>query len=295
MTQEHAPCPTCGYPLPEAPCQLCEGTIRSVDGLSTMQPGRRFFVAEILEGFTSMFTASLLLMTKKEFMGKLGLAIFVNLVIACLVAALGIWGLYGVFSDLFAASEGPVEGFWAGLLEGVKTYGSFAIATVLTFVSAWFLFPALIEAGMGPFLDPLANATEQMLAGESMEPVEIGLWRGLMAGINAAAQILVLQIFLLVPVLILGLIPLIGPFFLVIGVILSAYLNSIIWFEIPAMRRGYGMKYRKRIVRKNWGRALGFGLAFNLGMLVPVFNFLFLGPAAAVAVSLLYLRFEKRV
>ena len=48
-------------------------------------------------------------------------------------------------------------------------------------------------------------------------------------------------------------------------------------------------------MRKNWARALGFGLAFNVGMLVPFFNILFLGPATAVAVSLLYFRFEKKV
>ena len=53
------------------------------------------------------------------------------------------------------------------------------------------------------------------------------------------------------------------------------------------------MRYRRRIVRRNWPRALGFGLAFNLGMLIPVFNFLLLGPATAVAVSTLYFRFEK--
>ena len=37
------------------------------------------------------------------------------------------------------------------------------------------------------------------------------------------------------------------------------------------------------------------GLAFNLAMLVPFFNALFIGPATAVAVSLLYFRFEKQV
>ena len=90
-----------------------------------------------------------------------------------------------------------------------------------------------------------------------------------------------------------ALIPIVGWFFVVFGILFSAYLNALVWFEIPVLRRGYGWKYRRQIVKKNWARALGFGLAFNLGLLVPFFNFLFIGPATAVASSALYFRFDK--
>ena len=126
-------------------------------------------------------------------------------------------------------------------------------------------------------------------------PVEIGIWRGLVAGLNAAAQVLLIQIFILVPVLILGLLPGINVVVIPLGIAISAYLNAIVWFEIPVLRRGYGMRYRRRVVKRNWARALGLGLAFNAGLLVPFFNILFLAPATAVAVSALYFRFEKRV
>jgi uncharacterized protein involved in cysteine biosynthesis len=79
----------------------------------------------------------------------------------------------------------------------------------------------------------------------------------------------------------------------VVAFLLAAYLNALVWFDIPVSRRGLGMAYRRKIIKKNWARALGFGLGFQLGLFVPFFNLLFLTPATAVAVSELYFKFEK--
>jgi CysZ protein len=287
MTHHIPPCPTCGYPPTDATCTQCSGKIVAVDGVTTIQAGNRFFAAELLEGFMSLFHATLLLMTKKEFMGKLGLACFVNFVFVTAFAGgtfYGFWALLHALLDDYIPS-----GWWAGSAV-VAT-----IAIILAMVATWFLAPTLIQAGLTPFLDPIANATERMLGGEGMKPVEIGMWRSLLAGLNAASQILVIQIFILVPVLLLGMVPVVNLVAVPLGIAVSAFLNAVVWFEIPVLRRGYGMTYRRRLLRKNWARALGFGLAFNVGMLVPFFNILFLGPATAVAVSMLYFRFDKRV
>ena len=73
----------------------------------------------------------------------------------------------------------------------------------------------------------------------------------------------------------------------------GAAFAATVWFEIPFARRGYGLRHRLRVLRRNWARALGFGFAFQVGMCVPVFNFTLLGPAAAVGVTMLYFHFEK--
>ena len=283
MTQFLPPCPTCGYPEQDGSCGQCDGKIVAVNGVTEVQPGNRFFLIELIEGFVSLFHASLLLMTKKDYMGKLGMAILLNLILVTSFAT-GIWyGCYALVNHLVSDYE------W---LQG---WGSATIAILLSLLATWFLAASLIQVGMTPFLDPIANATERMLAGEKMKPVEIGIWRGLVAGLNAAAQVLLIQIFILVPVLILGLVPGINVIVIPLGIAISAYLNAVVWFEIPVLRRGYGMRYRRRVIRRNWARALGLGLAFNAGLLVPFFNILFLAPATAVAVSALYFRFEKRV
>ena len=283
MTEFLPPCPTCGYPETGGSCGQCDGKFVAIDGVTPVQAGNRFFLVEIIEGFASLFHASLLLMTKKTYMGKLSLAVIINLV---LVTSFAIGIYYGFHSLVTHLLEGYS---W---LEG---WGSATIAILLSLLATWFLAASLIQVGMTPFLDPIANSTERMLAGDKMKPVEIGIWRGLIAGLNAAAQVLLIQIFILLPVLILGLVPGINLLVIPVGVAISAYLNAVVWFEIPVLRRSYGMRYRWRVVRKNWARALGLGLAFNAGLLVPFFNILFLAPATAVAVSTLYFRFEKRV
>lgn len=283
MTQFLPPCPTCGYPLTDGSCEMCDGKIVAIDGVTPVQAGNRFFLIEIFEGFVSLFHASLLLMTKKEYMGKLGLATLLNLVLVT-AFAVGIW--YGFYSLVDYLIED---------LTWLPSGTSATAGVVLALLATWFLAASLIQIGMTPFLDPIANATERMLAGPKMKPVEIGIWRGLVAGLNAASQILLIQIFILVPVLILSLVPVVNLVVIPVGIAISAYLNAVVWFEIPVLRRGYGMRYRRRVIRRNWARALGFGLAFNAGMLVPFFNILFLAPATAVAVTSLYFRFDKQV
>jgi CysZ protein len=278
------PCAICGYPLEGSSCDHCEGKMAVVDGVGPNKVGTRFFVADLIDGFLSLFQASLLLMTKKEYMGKLTVAVLVNLVLV-IVFFVGL--LYGSYS-MISAME------WSWAWDWIETAAQ-VLVWPLALIAAWFLAPTLINAGMTPFLDPIANATEMMLAGEKMKPVEIGMWRGLMAGLNAASQVLVLQVLVLIPVMLLAFIPVVGWGFVLLGVVYSAYLNALVWFEIPVLRRGYGWKYRRKLIRRNWARALGFGLAFNIGLLVPFFNFLFIGPATAVAVSKLYFRFDKNV
>jgi uncharacterized protein involved in cysteine biosynthesis len=273
-------CPTCGYPVDPEECDRCNGKIVPVDGLTTIQPGRRFFAFELMEGFFSLFQASLLLMTKKEFMGRLGVALLVNFALVVLFGMGVFWGFHALVSHY---------------LDDSGTAATLT-AVALALVATWFLAPTVISVGLTPFLEPIADATERMLAGEKMKPVQLGVWRNLVAGLNAASQILLVQVCILVPVFLIAFfLPVISWPFVVVAVVISAYVNAISWFEIPVLRRGYGMRYRRQIVRRNWPRTLGFGLAFYVGMLVPFFNILFIGPASAVAVSTLYFRFDKSI
>ena len=282
MSNLAPPCLTCGYPQETESCEQCLGQLLAAEGATPTTPGRGFFMKDLAEGFFSLFHASLQLMTRKEFIGKLTLAVFVNVVLFSIFVLGILWAMY----SLLGSVTWPFG--WLETTAEILLWPLSALAT-------WFLAPPLINAGMTPFLDPIANATEKMVAGPQMKPVEIGIWRGILAGANAAAQVLVLQVFVLVPVMILSLIPVVGIVFLVFGILFSAYLNGLVWLEIPVLRRGYGWSYRRLITRHNWARSLGLGLAFNLGMLAPVFNLFFLGPATAVAVSTLYFRFGKAV
>ena len=280
MTQPAAPCPACGYPLEEDTCKWCTGSVQAMNNKDQIEPGPGFFLFDMIEGFMSPFLAMLQLMTRKEYMGKLKWAVLANIVAFTVVIALAWWGAYAFFDSMLPDWE------WLGWVSGI-------LSLLLTVLVVFFLAPVIIESVAAPFLDPIAEATEEIMVGRDMKSVDRGLWRNMLFGLNNAARILAIQVMVMVPFLLLCIIPFVNLVAIPAAFLAAAYLNALVWFEIPVMRRGYSMAYRRQVVRRNRAHALGFGLGFELGLFVPFFNILFLTPATAVAVSQLYFRFKK--
>ena len=278
-----APCLRCGYPI--VPFDPDAGTLAHCDRCppdAPPPPDRRFFLADVLDGFLSVFRGTAEL-PRPEFRKTLALAIAVNFV---LVIAL-------FFALVFALQYGIAQVPWGGIWGWVETAASF-LAWPLALIASWFLAPAVINLGMSPFFDAFANGAERLEGGDRMKSVEIGLRRSFLAALNGTIQILALQICLLIPALILSLIPIIGLAFVVLAAMISAYLNALVWFEIPVLRRSYGWRYRRQVVSLNSPRALGFGLGFNLGLMIPFYNIFAIGPSATIAVSRQFFRCDKR-
>ncbi len=270
--------------MAEDTCELCGGTVHALASKARIEPGTGFFLFDMAKGFMSPFMAMLQLMTRKEYMGKLKWAVLANLVVFTVVLALAWWGVYAFFDWVLPDEQ---KG-WAWL-----AWISSILSFVLTVIAVFFLAPVIFESVAAPFLDPIAEATEEIMVGRDMKSIDRGLWKNLLFGLNNAAKILAIQIMVLVPCLLLSIIPFLNIVTIPAALLLAAYLNALVWFEIPVMRRGYDMAYRRQILRRNRAYALGFGLGFELGLFVPFFNFLFLTPATAVAVSQLYFRFKK--
>lgn len=277
-------CAACGYPLEGAPCAACGGQVVAGPDGPAIRPGRRFFLLDIAHGFAVFFLAGLQLILRPEYFGKLRLPLLANL--AALVALFaGTWlGLYQVFDWLTAQSWG-----WLDFLRGPVSWTQPVFALAMTVIAFVLLAPAVIEVITSPFLDPLAATVETMLGGPGIRAVERSFWHGTLAGLRATAEVLALQAIVLIPSLFLSFC---GVGFL-LAFVVAAALNAVLWFEIPFARRGYDSRERLRVLRHNWARALGFGLAFQLGLFVPLFNVLLIAPAAVVAVSTLYFHLEK--
>ena len=160
----------------------------------------------------------------------------------------------------------------------------------MTLATLYLLAPAIIEAILAPFLEPLAHRAEQIMCGEGFEGLPIGALRSAVIGVRSSAQVLVLSLCFMVPCWILVLFSIPG---LVVVFVLTSVLTGLVWFEIPFARRGYGFRHRYTVLRHNWARALGFGMAFQIGMAVPFFNLFVLTPAATLATTVLYFHFEK--
>ena len=189
------------------------------------------------ESLFTLFYAGLHLFNCREFFGKLKYPVAANLITFLILFAAAWYGAYALFDWLLQAE-------W-GFLEFLRGVVKLAAPLVLTLVALFLLAPAVIEAVTGPFLDGLADATEKVMAGESIRAVDLGAWRNLLVGLRSTAQILVVQIGILLPCLFLALaLPAVG-FFMVYGI--AAALTALIWFEIPFLRRGQGLRQRIRV------------------------------------------------
>lgn len=240
-------------------------------------PRRGFFVLDLWRGFRGFFEGVTVLFNRPEFAGKLKLPVAVNLLVVTATAV----ALWFAFKALFAAivGEGDLLGWFTGIL-----------APLLALVSTYFLLPPLVELVLSPFLEPLVDVVDQGMGGKDMQPVQRHLWTNVKDSTHAAAQLVIIAGCAWLASLALSLIGLVPLAFIV-----AAFVNALTWFELPAYRRGYGLRQRVALLRANWAMAIGFGLAFQVGALIPLFNIFLLTPTAAVAAAMLFLRMDKRV
>ncbi len=276
-------CSLCGYETDATPCARCGSSLIDLKG-KPLRVGRGFALFDVWRGFWSLFASGLILFNRPEFACKLRAPFLANFLVLGVV-------FFGLFFGLWELFEWWISGSW-GWFEWLRPAGSWVtgiLSMLLAAVTLFLVSPVLIETVMGPFLDPLADVVEKIHGGKEMAPADPGAWKSVVAGVRSSAQILAIQIVILPLCLLLSLTG-IGA---ILAILLAAILNAVVWFDIPLARRGLGLRYRLSVVRKNWPVALGFGLAFQFGLVIPFFNFLILTPAAAVSVSRLYLRFEK--
>jgi len=278
------PCPHCGYFQPKDACGLCRGRVLEQPLGEPIKPGRRFAPRDIAHGFALFFATAMRLLTQPQYFGKLAVPVFANLAAIAVVVAIA-W--FGVYPAAIWLTEQP----WATLepLLGFATYEPDSLAMVLTLVTLVMLAPALIQTLTLPFLDALSDSVEQTLAGPELAAFGRSVWGDVVVNVRASAQVLAMQLVVLVPCLLLSFCHL-G---LLIALVVSAHLNALLWLEIPCARRGYTLDQRILIARRNWARVLGFGLAIQVGLFIPFFNLVLLAPTAATAASTLYFYFEK--
>lgn len=291
MTTAEAPttesdrlCEACGYPNPSPPCPRCGGHLTHPDDGRPVRRGRPNLVEGLIQGAWDYVSSSWEMFNRREYVGKLALPVALN------VLVLGILWMAFAFGG-HAAIDSLVEGDW-GALEWLKApadWVALAISTLLALGLVLLLAPLVGEVVLAPFLDGLAAATEAAFAGREIAPVKLGFVRSMRLESRAVARILLAQIVLVVPLVLLALTG-VGA---VLAFVVTGWLSAVAWFDVPAARRGYSLALRRQLLRRNWPLALGFGMATQVGLLVPVFNLLFWAPAATIGASILILRMEK--
>jgi uncharacterized protein involved in cysteine biosynthesis len=254
---------------PRQNCRLCAGGTRS--------PGRSGWgVFDLLRGFGLFVQALFELLGAREYRSRLGLAVLANLVLWCTAAALAFYGVHGWIEAQSTALPEWLTSWisWAGA----------ALSVLLTAGLALYVFPPLFVLLLFPILDPISRIAEGRILGWMPPDSVRGVWGDLVDGLATALRTLFWQLLALILTLPLALTGIGLP----IAMLISGYFAGLAWLDYPLARRGHGFSTKWRRARQNGWLVSGFGVAFQLALLIPFVGFLFATPAAAVGSARLF-------
>ncbi len=188
------------------------------------------------------------------------------------------------FWDLVTKWFGNIDHWyeWAGAITiGLVVVVAFALICFFTFV-------LLVSVLAAPFTDILSEKTEAKITGRKPDE-RFTLKRFVMdilRGISHALKLVMLQ----VAVLILGLVPFVGPPVAIVG---TALLLSIEYMDPAMVRRRMRFSEKRRMATGNATKCLGFGLGAMLWLVIPGVNLVAI-PAAVCGATALLLDLEGR-
>lgn len=243
-----------------------------------MPPGRTNAWRDFAGGVTGVHAAVFALLHGRTFVGRLAGPVFTNAVAFVLLLALGVLVLWPAFAACFDGPWWLLDG-WRADLAGTGP-GRWLATTWLV------LGPPLLDALVGVFQEPLRRATETAVLGSDVAATAQRPVRR----VRERAQVLAGALLVWPVALVLSLVPWVG---LPLVAALGAAGASIVWFEPPLAARGLPLRTRLDLLWRNRWRALGTGLGVQCAAAVPFVNLLALAPAATVAATVAYLRFDK--
>lgn len=219
-----------------------------------------------------------------KLISKLGLWKFfgIPMLISFLVASLILISAY-TFSDNFAYY---ISKLWIWEW-GNDTFFiiSEILSGILILVLGFILYKHIVMALSAPFMSPVSEKIEAHLLGVERHQhrntsFSEQLWRGIRINIRN----LVMELLLTIPLLLIGLIPIIG------------IISTVALFLIQAYYAGFGnmdytlerhFKYDESIkfVKQHRGLAIGNGIVFMLFLLIPFIGIIFVLPLSVTAAS----------
>jgi len=172
----------------------------------------------------------------------------------------------------------------------ILTYLLTVILALLLLLVIVFTFAAVANILASPFNDALSARTEALAAGQLAEtPFSFAdLFKEIGRTIIEELKKIAFYLAAVAILLLLNLVPMAGQ--ALYGLLFT--LLTIVWLGLTFLdyalaRHGYRLGQKLNLVRRNFRPVFGFGLGVFAGLLIPVFNLLFL-PVAVVGGTLLY-------
>lgn len=203
--------------------------------------------------------------------------------ILSLLIAIVIGSLVYVFSDSIG---NYISSFWKwefgkSTFETISTvFGGFIIAAV-----GFLLFKHMVLALTAPFMGPISQKIEVHITGKSNQTKESSSIKLLARGIRISVRNLLRELILTIPILLLGLIPVIGLFSAVLLFLMQAYFAGFGNMDYT-LERHFDYKNSVRFVKQNRGIATGNGIIFMLFLMIPVLGVLLVLPFSVTAATI---------
>ncbi|WP_237275339.1 EI24 domain-containing protein [Tenacibaculum ovolyticum] len=178
-----------------------------------------------------------------------------------------------------------VSSFWKwefgkSAFEMVSTFFSGLLIVVIGLV----LYKHIVMALSAPFMSPVSEKIEAHLREGNHEHRKTSFNEQLIRGIRINVRNLLRELFLTIPILLIGIIPVIG------------ILSTVLLFLMQAYYAGFGnmdytlerhFKYKESIqfVKSNKGLAIGNGIVFMLFLLIPIIGVILVLPLSVTAAT----------
>lgn len=208
-------------------------------------------------------------------------------ILIALFAAIAIvslaWGLSGKAGGIIAKAW-PWE--WGAT--AVQSLSQ-VIGGLLVFVMGLLAYKHIVLALASPFISSVSEKVEAHLYPGVHQYRNTSEASQLMRGIKINLRNLCWEFGLTIPILLLGLIPVVGIFSAALIFLIQAYYAGFGSMDCT-LERHYGFRESVSFVKNNRGAAIGNGILFTLLLLVPVIGIILVLPISVTAASVTALR-----
>ncbi|WP_299762119.1 EI24 domain-containing protein [uncultured Dokdonia sp.] len=146
------------------------------------------------------------------------------------------------------------------------------------------LYKHIVMALSAPFMSPVSEKIEAHLSGANHTHRETSFKAQLWRGIRINVRNLSMELLLTIPILLLGLIPVIGLISTVLLFLTQAYYAGFGNMDYT-LERHYDYDKSIQFVRKNKGQAIGNGIVFMLFLLIPIVGVILVLPLSVTAAT----------
>lgn len=169
---------------------------------------------------------------------------------------------------------------------------------ILILILGFILYKHMVMAFSAPFMGPVSEKIEAHLSGRNPQNLKhtsfaAQLWRGVRINLRN----LTMEILLTIPIILIGLIPIVGLFSAFLLFMVQGYYAGFGNMDYT-LERHYSYKESIRFVKNNKGIAIGNGIVFMLFLFIPVVGVILILPlsvTAATVQTVELLKLEKEI